>query len=120
MAEVSFESKGFPCMIVQHPVLGHLCGYIAVPQGHKFFKMPYTKVDRLPERPSVHGGLTYSGKNPMTQQYDKDLWWLGFDCAHIGYVPVDKDIVVNEYEWTVDEVKEELKSLADQLSKIQK
>lgn len=28
-----------------------------------------------------HGGLTYSsGHLPL--QEDKDMWWIGFDCAH--------------------------------------
>ena len=63
----------------------------------------------------AHGGITFNGKF-----HDSKLWWLGFDCAHLGdvcpgmqnshfyYGPMDtyKDI---------DYVTHEVKSLAEQM-----
>ena len=56
---------------------GYACGYVGVPKGHPWYGQDYYSVDV-----SIHGGLTYSGKNPSSKI--DDLWWLGFDTAHFG------------------------------------
>jgi len=33
----------------------------------------------------VHGGITYSGGGDKSSYpVDSDLWWFGYDCAHLG------------------------------------
>ena len=33
----------------------------------------------------VHGGITYSGGGEMSSYpIESDLWWFGYDCAHLG------------------------------------
>jgi hypothetical protein len=124
---VEFNYKGYDCLIqrVNHrPVhnpqdcLGHLCGYVDLPKGHKYYGKQY---DEIPL--DVHGGLTYAeGKK-------NNVWTIGFDCAHFG------DLIPGIYELrlhggplyginfdrdddiyrTVSFVENELKSLVDQL-----
>ena len=66
--------------------LGHRCGYVGVPSEHKLFGVDYDEVDV-----EVHGGLTYSSGISEYPVEDSKLWWLGYDCAHLG------DQVVPEY-----------------------
>lgn len=62
---------------IERPPLGHLCGYVAVAKDHSWFEVDDCRVEPHPE---VHGGLTYSDH----KDGDSSLWWLGFDCAHLG------------------------------------
>lgn len=86
-------------------------GYVAVPESHPWYGVDYSAVDPLyrakgtylprlwaalrgrpfdePEVPwdrhidgmmEVHGSLTYSGRFDDTG----DVWWFGFDCAHLN------------------------------------
>lgn len=64
------EDTGLPCLIVRNRA-GALCGYVGIPESHPWFGMDYDAIN-----PDVHGGLTYSG-------FGSELWWLGFDCAHL-------------------------------------
>lgn len=79
---------GLPCLIVRNPQ-GALCGYVGVPEGHRYFGVKGYSFDV-----SVHGGITFTAScNPhATEEHgichlpgegktDK-VWWLGFDCAH--------------------------------------
>lgn len=82
---VEFEHAGFPCLMLRQPRLGHWCGYVAVPPGHPWHGKGYDDVDAR-----AHGGLTYAEKCsggvchvPKPGEPD-DVWWLGFDCAHLG------------------------------------
>lgn len=90
------EATGFPCLIVRNH-FGALCGYVGVPEGHKFFGKNYNEVHDN-QNIEVHGGLTFADK---CQKYENqetgichidptnaNVWWLGFDCAHLyDYVP---------------------------------
>lgn len=79
---------GLPGLIVRNR-LGGLCGYAAVAPGHPAYGQPYDDVDV-----AVHGGLTYAGAcqedGPICHVPDvgepDDVWWLGFDCGHVGDV----------------------------------
>lgn len=83
------EATGLPCLSVRNRI-GTWCGYVGVPEGHKWYGKEYDEPDV-----EVHGGLTYSaacfegpeGETichvPEPGQSDK-VWWLGFDCAHLG------------------------------------
>ena len=73
-----WEEQGYACSIRRMPLSGHLCGYVGVPQGHPWFGADY---NLLYDECSVHGALTFSGPLPDA---DPDLWWVGFDCAHMS------------------------------------
>lgn len=66
--------SGLPARIVEHPDLGHLCGYVGVDKDSGFYQVEYSTMD---SRIGVHGGVTFSGTLK-----DSDLWWIGYDCAH--------------------------------------
>lgn len=105
-----FEYKGLVCEIKRHQTLGHLCGYVYVPEDHPSF-------GGESENYSVHGGITASF-------LDSKEWVFGFDCAHAGDLApgmimmknLGLDIFSNEdvyRDW--EYVTNEVKSLADQL-----
>lgn len=54
----------FSCAIIRHNTLGHLCGYVKLPEDHIFSEDAFRHFN-------VHGGITY-----------KNNGWIGFDCAH--------------------------------------
>ena len=64
-------------------VLGHLCGYVAVPKGHPLYTVDYEDCYNF----KVHGGLTFATDDPGYPAPGVDLWWFGFDCAHAGDGP---------------------------------
>ena len=90
------KATSLPCLIVRGP-LGNLCGYVGVPPGHPWHGADCSGLEPYPE---VHGGLTYAdacrpreGEGggicyvPDGGEPD-DVWWLGFDCAHLyDFVP---------------------------------
>lgn len=70
-------ATGLHCFIRRHDGLGHLCGYVGVPPGHPAFGCDTDKLTLI-----VHGGVTHAdtiNRSPMP-----DLWWIGFDCAHMS------------------------------------
>ena len=78
-------ATGLACMIVRNDDSGNLCGYVGVPPGHSQHGANYNDVEA-----DVHGGLTYGAvcrgsvcHIPEPGQPD-DVYWLGFDCAHLG------------------------------------
>lgn len=94
------DVTGYPCLIVRNP-LGALCGYVGVNAKHPCYDQDYDNVDV-----DVHGGLTFSNPcqkytaenmhlGPIEQMQaeaichlvendeDDNIWWLGFDCAHL-------------------------------------
>lgn len=82
---VEFEAHGYPCLIRRVPVLGHFCGYVAVPPGHPWHGIEYGD---LKPSPDAHGGVNSAGPcsgdichRPKPGE-PEDVWWLGFDCAH--------------------------------------
>ncbi len=108
---LEFTYKGFPCIIqrvhMKNPdnpkdILGHLCGYVAVPPGHPYHGKTAWWENGENETESldlyVHGGITYTGKCqgvichvPKEGESD-DVWWFGFDAAHAG------DLIPGMYE----------------------
>lgn len=77
---------------------GAWCGYVGIPKGHRHYNEHYDSVEA-----NCHGGLTYSGERKSVDNWEdlditestigfsycnygkkeyKDLWWVGFDCAH--------------------------------------
>jgi len=78
--EKDFIVDGFRCVILGI-YMGHRCGYIAIPKGHKLYGKDYDEIDI-----SVHGGLTYAeySENSYPVECEEPVYWIGFDCAHAG------------------------------------
>lgn len=83
VVEKKFEHKGLMCCVNMMD-LGHRCGYVGVPIGHKFYGKNYTDIDNDID---CHGGLTFSS-NYENDSYPldepNDYWWFGWDYAHCG------------------------------------
>src|SRR5262245_8941040 len=99
-------TTGLACLVVRHPVSGHLSGYVGVRPGHPLHGLRANTDDEatndrfheLAGGLDVHGGIncgmacdrwpdTEGGiavgvcHEPDPGEPD-DLWWLGFDCMH--------------------------------------
>jgi len=70
---------GYQCMI-RRMRLGHLCGYVRVPRGHRLHGRHYH--GRVERRIDVHGGVTFSGAQRFKPGYKPRGHWFGFDCGH--------------------------------------
>ena len=71
------ESTGYVNLCV-FTFLGHRCGYVGVDKSNPLWGKDYTYLEDI----EVYGGLTFSGQLDNLGQ--GDLWFFGFDCAHIG------------------------------------
>ena len=69
--KVTFEYEGIKCEVIRSKEIGHLCGYVTLPEGHPWANL--TTWDLIDV--DVHGGITFA------QQTD-DGYVIGFDCAH--------------------------------------
>lgn len=102
-----YSEDGFTCEIKRQGELGHLCGYVTLPKGHKFNGLHY---DEIPV--SVHGGLTYANN------LENGEWVIGFDCAHSGdLIP---SFFNEKIQWkgtykNIDFVKKEISKLIKQI-----
>lgn len=119
---------GLDCLIVRND-MGALCGYVGVPNGHPLHGKDYDQAHDLAEI-DVHGGLTYArdcaGKicHVPEQGRPDHVWWLGFDCAHLGdFVPSSNSLRSFGLSRRRDEVyrdlayvKAEVERLADQFA----
>jgi hypothetical protein len=115
-------STGLDCLIHRGPS-GALCGYVGVPESSPHFKKDCDEV-----KADVHGGLTFadvcSGTNengrgichPEHGAANEVVWWLGFDCAHLGDRCPSYDSGYGGTYKSFDYVKHEVESLAAQLS----
>lgn len=92
----------------------HPCAYVNVKETHPLCRKPCDGCEI-----SCHGGLTYS-ENYLGRigedNYRDGGWWLGWDYAHYG----DCFLLASGYScdgkrWTLDEIREEVKSVIDQL-----
>ena len=115
------------CLINRHPAMGHFCGYVGVPPGHRFHGADADAVEGI----GAYYGLTFSG--PCHDGDDKsrgvchvpdpgepdEVWWLGFDCAHLDDLsPAHTDSVSARYGATyktAEFVQAEVASLAKEL-----
>lgn len=72
-------ANGYRCAIRRHPILGHLCGYVAVPEHHHLHG---ARLGQTEDHLEVHGGVTFADwRDDMAEG---DVWAIGFDCAHSG------------------------------------
>jgi hypothetical protein len=67
------EATGYCCRVKRNESTLSLCGYVAVPIGHKVRGMTYQQADEVGVH--AHGGLTFGDKMDGHK-------WFGFDCAH--------------------------------------
>ncbi len=86
------KKTNLPCLIHRGPG-GAWCGYVGVDETHPLFKREYSN-DKFPGL-DVHGGITFTGLCAEKVESngrgichvvepDKKVWWIGFDCAHLG------------------------------------
>lgn len=118
---MEFEHCGLKCKILRVITMGHLCGYVGIPETHKHYKKGYDDLNRIDEL-QVHGGLTFSNK-----MNDEDgLWYFGFDAAHrFDLMPLISrrlfrpSIESQEYR-DMSYMKKECEKLAEFLAKVEK
>lgn len=99
---VSGTYKGFEWYVVSYGT--HPCCYVAIPEGHKFYKKYYDSLDF-----DCHGGLTYSGFEKDVIKTDK--WLLGWDYAHI----LDQfGTSIDGHRWSTPELVKEIIGTIDE------
>jgi hypothetical protein len=116
----------FPCLIRVGP-LGALCGYVAVPPGHRWHGKGYAYCQKCGQdycwvhdadmqQFDVHGGVTFAGPADEEWGFAPEDWTVGFDCAHyFDYVPfvgIGNPADLRSPEWVASEVSK----LAHQLA----
>lgn len=109
------KGTGYLCRVERNELTLSLCGYVAVPIGHKVRGMRYQEAEEFGV--CAYGGLTFGGRMD-------DNKWFGFDCAHAGdLVPIMymrqvtsgfNFLTRGEYR-TFDWVKKETVKLAESL-----
>ena len=113
------KKTGYHCRVKRNMSTLSLCGYVAVPIGHKLHGMSYQDADEIGVY--AHGGLTFGDKIDGRK-------WFGFDCAHAddlvpmlyirqiasGYPPDIARLTKGVYR-TFDWAKKETTKLADSL-----
>lgn len=89
--------NGFNCLVIFGNSLGFRFGYVGVPETNFFygksdedisyfdledhFKLPF-KMENISL--DVHGGITYTGTLDALEDIPPFLWWIGYDCGHVG------------------------------------
>lgn len=86
---IEWRAHGFVCLISRASPSGHLCGYVGVEPGHPWHGLDFASYVETPlERPSVHGGITYSEHcqdhvcHVPAPGEPEHLFWQGFDAMH--------------------------------------
>ena len=108
-----FTHAGYPCKIMRIPDLLHLCGYVGIPKDHPYYGKDDYDLEGLLD---VHGGVSFAAA-PIEDEKHKDLWWIGFDCAHAGDLwPGRSNLGFPGSTYKdINYVREETKKLAEQL-----
>lgn len=99
---------GFNACIIRHSFVGHLCGYVEVPDG---LSVDIDEID-------CHGGITF---NDRWIVFPTDGYYIGFDCMHFrDWTPIgakegliysddeyrDTEFVLNEIKHIIKQLKE--------------
>lgn len=121
---------GLACLI-HRGSSGGLCGYVGIDKSHPFFGKEGEEPDV-----EVHGGLTFASACTPTKENghgichvrekgDPEVWWFGFDCAHVGdFCPAFESVLQSFGESSsyknVAYVEGETKILAGQLAALGK
>lgn len=102
------EHRGYKYYVVS--ISSHMCGYVAIPKGHRLFRKEYDEIDV-----TCHGGLTYSSIGlPGFNEHD---WVIGWDYSHSDDLYYGASFTMPGRAWTTDEVISECISVIDQISK---
>lgn len=124
---IEFYSSGLRCLVKKGP-LGSWNGYVGVEKTHPLYKVGQFE-DEIPEalsNISVHGGITYSELSNPTQEIshlhdtDAGIWWFGFDTAHYGDLVPGTELFLDGIYRDETYVRNEVKSLAEQLAEVTK
>jgi len=133
--KIQWEDKetGLPCMVRRGGV-GQWCGYVGIAPKHPLYKKDWEDCYDNGEI-NVHGGLTFSrfcdgneetGICHVPNGGEKDVWWLGFDCGHLGDLAPGMisfnnrmGLFANDTYKNIEYVKNETSDLARQLKQIE-
>jgi len=115
--EAVFIYKGYKCAIVRLVDMLHLCGYVAIPKGHKI----YRKIN-IEDKYEVHGGITFDERGTDKETHEK-IRLIGFHCGNsYDYIPqlALEDKYYSKYfnpenYRTIEFVTKEIHKLVDQL-----
>jgi hypothetical protein len=116
--------SGLPCLLLRNPYGGFWCGYVGVPPRHPWHGWDYAKLPDVVQH-AAHGELTYSDRcmdDPRVPVRDRichlpkagesdDVWWLGFDAAHLYDVRPGFNALMRRIE--ADEPPERAKARAE-------
>jgi hypothetical protein len=104
----------------------HYCGYVGIPKSNPLYRKisnfggHVTSMEKAHTLEVLdiyaHGGITFTGH---MKEWDKDYFFIGFDCAHMGDASGIKEIEVGNTFKSWDYVKKELDSLYKNLSKFE-
>lgn len=109
--EVDKKYKGFDYLVIGL-TMGHRCGYVRIPIGHKLYGLSYSEqipisfkeisegkigkrgvlsifcASKLKPDDNISMGLLFDVHGGITYSRkrvaNKNGWWIGFDCAHFG------------------------------------
>lgn len=130
--EYSFvdDETGYKCFIFRMFLLGHLCGYVEVPEHHKLYGADHN-IEVLQDI-EVHGGITFGDKHYFIKD---NVFVFGFDCGHPGdlmpcyhlfdvitKIPRDlrfAPLIADSSYKDIEYVKAECKKLAKQLKALE-
>jgi len=114
-----------PCLIVRHPTMGQLCGYVGLDAMHPLHGIGYSDIYDLGLEIEVHGGLTYANFCDPGETEGKGIchvpgpgepdhvWWLGFDCHHANDLsPSDMKYLKLDYPFRYLHLEDTYKPIA--------
>lgn len=111
------EETGYQCAILRQMSLGHLCGYVRIPEGSILHGKDVD--DDLLDDVYVHGGITFSENVDWISDNRVTGFYIGFDCSHSGDLRPFYGYSCKEDTYkTIGYVKEECIKLAKQLFKL--
>lgn len=118
------KATGLPCIALRQDRLGHWCGYVGVAPGHCYYGKDHNEVNF-----EAHGGVNFSASCEPDADPERDVcyvpgfgesdhvWWFGFDCCHSwDRWPKDQEPMPRAVYRTLDYVKEQCASLAQQIA----
>lgn len=104
----AYVIDGFNACIRRHGYIGHLCGYVEVPDGLS------VNIDEI----DCHGGITFDDN---WSEFPTNGHYIGFDCMHFGdwdpllasngwssvnYTYKDTEFALNEIKNIIKQLKE--------------
>jgi hypothetical protein len=110
-----FEYKNYKCVVVRHPHMLHLCGYVGLTENDPDYMNEYDRIADI----DCHGGLTFGqiGINKSDSNLSEDRYWIGFERGHYNdLIPMmDYMMPLGTVYRDMNYVESECKSIVDQL-----